>query len=71
MSEEPEKTSPRAGKALASALRERAGNRALLMQRLNDPERRIAEVILNHIADVVDGIAEPRIDVPVIVKRQP
>lgn len=50
-------------------LRARAGNRALLMQRLNDPERRVAEVILNAVADCIDEMEEPEVKVPKVVKR--
>lgn len=51
------------------ALRDRAGNRALLMVNLSDPEARIARVILEHIADALDGREMPEMKTSLVVKR--
>lgn len=51
------------------ALRARANNRAFMMKTLSDPEARLARIIMEHIADVLDGDAEPKHDLANVVKR--
>lgn len=50
-------------------MRARAANRDLLMVNLSDPEARIARIVLEHVADVLDGQPEPKIERPTVMKR--
>lgn len=62
---------PKDPKTLAARLRARAENRHYLMVNLSDRDRRLSAIILGHIADVVEGRPEPKIEVPAVHKRNP
>jgi len=57
-------------KSIPERLRARAENRPLLMVNLSDGDRRLAAIILGHIADVMEGKPEPVIEIPVVKKRE-
>lgn len=55
-------------KALSKAIRARAENRALLLVNLSDADARLARILFNHLADVIEGKDEPKIPVKVVKK---